>query len=115
MVAFAADNPLSVHVLNQPSGLPAPGVRVSLELRQGERWQELAAAVTDRNGCISALFPEKMQMQPGTYRMTFHTGAWFKEQGAASFFPEIPVVFTVDGALSHYHIPLLLSQYGYST
>jgi len=54
-------------------------------------------------------------MIPSTYRVVFETGDWFEAQDAASFFPEIPVVFTMDGALEHYHVPLLLSPYGYST
>ncbi|MFA9217330.1 MAG: hydroxyisourate hydrolase [Sphingomonadaceae bacterium] len=114
-IALAPVNPLSVHVLNQSDGLPAPGVEVTLEQQQGERWIQLNRAVTNAQGRISGLFPARAELTPGSYRVTFRTGAWYAAQGKASFFPEIPVIFRADGSVPHYHVPLLLSQYGYST
>lgn len=54
-------------------------------------------------------------LEKGTYRVTFMTGDWFEAHDTASFFPEVPVIFEVDGTVPHYHIPLLLSPYGFST
>jgi 5-hydroxyisourate hydrolase len=113
--AMAADNPLSVHVLNIENGLPSPDVNVTLEQQQDDGWEELNAAVTGDNGRINALYPEDMALENGTYRVTFDTGEWFENHDTETFFPEIPVVFAIDGELDHYHIPLLLSPYGYST
>lgn len=113
--AMAADNPLSVHVLNIENGLPSPDVNVTLEQKQDDGWEELNAAVTDDNGRINALYPEDMALENGTYRVTFDTGEWFENHDTETFFPEIPVVFAIDGELDHYHVPLLLSPYGYST
>jgi 5-hydroxyisourate hydrolase len=110
-----AQNPLSVHVLNLESGLPSPNVSVVLEAQQGNNWVKLNELKTDNNGRITALYPNETELQKGTYKVTFKTGEWFKEQNKRSFFPEVPVVFVVDGNLDHYHIPLLLSPYGYST
>lgn len=114
-IALAADNPLSVHVLNLEDGLPSPQVRVTLEQLQGAGWQALNEDVTNQQGRITELFPAGKSLQSGTYKVTFKTGDWFAMHQAPTFFPEVPVIFEVDGGVDHYHIPLLLSPYGYST
>ncbi|WP_373188410.1 hydroxyisourate hydrolase [Halopseudomonas sp.] len=113
--ALAASNPLSVHVLNLEDGLPSSKVRVTLEQLQPQGWQPLNEAVTNQQGRISELFPEGKTLETGTYKVTFKTGDWFAMHQAQTFFPEVPVIFEVDGGVDHYHIPLLLSPYGYST
>jgi len=114
-MAFAAGNPLSVHVLNIENGLPSPDVTVTLERQENGNWVDLSEAVTNEQGRISALYPEGEALEEGTYRVVFETGEWFEKHETATFFPEIPVVFTMDGTLDHYHVPLLLSPYGFST
>jgi len=111
----AAINPLSVHVLNLQDGLPSADVAVTLEQRVGDGWTMLGEGVTNAQGRIPALFPAGVAMVRGTYRVTFKTGKWFAEHKSPTFFPEIPVIFTADGSVPHYHVPLLLSPYGYST
>lgn len=110
-----AANPLSVHVLNQETGLPSSNIKVSLEAQQGDKWIKLNEAKTNDAGRISELYPAETSLKKGVYKVTFNTGDWFKSQNKRTFFPEIPVVFVIDGSLDHYHIPLLLSSYGYST
>lgn len=112
---FAADNPLSVHVLNTQNGLPGPDIEVTLERQKNDAWVMLETGRTNKQGRITALYPADQALAEGVYRVTFKTGAWLKQQNTATFFPEIPVVFQIDGSLDHYHIPLLLSPYGYST
>ena len=114
-IAFAAGNPLSVHVLNLQDGLPSPGVKVLLEKQDGKGWTQLNSGTTNEQGRIPALFPEGKALEKGNYRVTFKTGDWFAEHKQATFFPEVPVIFAVDGTVPHYHIPLLLSPYGFST
>jgi 5-hydroxyisourate hydrolase len=114
-LASAAGNPLSVHVLNLQDGLPSPGVNVTLEKQQGANWNMLSSAATNEQGRITGLYPEGQALEKGIYRVTFKTGDWFKAHNTASFFPQVPVVFEVDGTVPHYHIPLLLSPYGFST
>ena len=114
-MALAAGNPLSVHVLNLENGLPSPGVNVTLEQHVGENWQPLAQGVTNEQGRISELFPAKKALETGEYRVVFKTGDYFKKAGRDTFFPEIPVIFDVKNVDQHYHIPLLLSPYGFST
>lgn len=113
--AAAAPNPLSVHVLDLQSGQPVAGIRVTLEQHVGEQWRALAASVTDAQGRITRLYPEGKPMVAGEYRIVFETGAHYARQGQATFFPRIPVEFRVDQPAQHYHIPLLLSPFGYST
>lgn len=115
-LVHAEANPLSVHVLNLENGLPSSGVEVKLEQKVGNEWKLLNTAVTNEQGRISALYPEgKNFVSKATYKVTFETGKWFEKNKAETFFPEVPVIFKTDGNLKHYHIPLLLSPYGYST
>lgn len=114
-LAMAAGNPLSVHVLNLENGLPSPGVNVTLEKHVGQNWQPLSQGVTNEQGRIGELFPAKQAFEKGEYRVVFKTGEYFKKAGHETFFPEIPVIFEVKNADQHYHIPLLLSPYGFST
>jgi 5-hydroxyisourate hydrolase len=111
----AAGNPLSVHVLNLQDGLPSPDVDVVLEKQNGTQWSTLNSSITNAQGRVPALYPEGRKLEAGTYRVTFKTEKWFASRKAPTFFPEIPVIFSVDGTVAHYHIPLLLSPYGYST
>ena len=115
--AFAAEmkNPLSVHVLNLQTGIPTAGIEVELDRKQGDEWVKLAEGTTNAQGRIPGLYPAGQAAQTGVYRVVFKTGDYYKKSGEPTFFPEIPVMFTLDKADQHYHIPLLLSQFGYST
>jgi len=101
---------VSTHVLDNATGAPAEGVAVVLQTRSGDH---LAAAVTDADGRAADLGPAGLA--PGTYRLVFDTGAWFAARGTDAFFPEVAVAFTVAGDAAHYHVPLLLSPFAYST
>ncbi|MGB0102084.1 MAG: hydroxyisourate hydrolase [Nocardioides sp.] len=100
---------LSTHVLDTSRGLPASGVRVALESDAGSA---LGEGVTDADGRVSAIGPDVLA--PGAYTLRFDTGAYFTRVGAAAFYPEVAVSFVVD-ADQHFHVPLLLSPFGYST
>lgn len=115
--AAGTPNPLSVHVLDLQTGQPSPGVTVDLEQRSATGWQRLGSAVTDAQGRIRALVPEQRlaSWSAGEYRVVFRTGEFYAGQNQSTFFPEIPVVFKVDSASQHYHVPLLLSPFGFST
>lgn len=114
-LAEAPRNPVSVHVLNTQTGKPSAGIKVDLEQQQGGKWIALASKTTDKDGRIGAFYPEGKAFTAGEYRVTFHTGDYFQQQQQATFFPDIPVNFQVTSTQEHYHIPLLLSQYGFST
>ncbi|EKC4779449.1 hydroxyisourate hydrolase [Salmonella enterica] len=108
-------NPVSVHVLNLQTGIPSEGVTVVLDKKEGDKWVKLNSAVTSQDGRINALYPDGKEIQPGDYRVTFETGKYYAAHNEDTFFPEIPVIIHVPKAGEHYHVPLLLSQYGYST
>ena len=111
----ATDNPLSVHILDLQSGQPTAGVAVTLEQRDGRDWRALANAVTDAQGRVRALYPAGKPLAAGAYRIVFKTGEHYARLRQPTFFDQIPVEFKVDNTAQHYHIPLLLSPYGYST
>ena len=111
----APEGTLSVHILNQQTGLPSQGVQVELDKQQGSSWQQIASGKTDADGRIKTLYPRADNMEPGIYKVTFKTGEYFKINNMSTFFPVIPVIFNVTKQNQKLHIPLLLSQYGYST
>jgi 5-hydroxyisourate hydrolase len=99
---------ISTHVLDTAKGKPAAGVPVTLEVDRAG-WETLAIGATDADGRVKLITDPP---EPGTYRLTFDTNAY----NAASFFPSVQIEFRVEsGGVSHYHVPLLLSPYGYST
>ena len=114
-LAVAAEGGLSVHVLDQQTGTPAADMRVTLEARTGGAWNTIARGTTDADGRIKTLLKADQPLAAGDYRATFHTGDYFSAHHTATFFPEVPVVFHVQDAAQHYHIPLLLSPFGFST
>jgi len=104
---------VTTHVLDTARGVPAAGVLVRLEQVTGNGPAEIARARTDDDGRIRNLGPE--QLPAGAYRLVFGTAEYLAgEGGPAPFFPEVVITFTIGGA-PHYHVPLLLSPFGYTT
>jgi 5-hydroxyisourate hydrolase len=105
---------ISTHVLDIARGRPAQGVPVVLEKKEGSAFTRLKAGATDADGRVKDLVAEGA-LTEGIYRITFDTGAYFTAQGIEGFYPEAGIVFVVRDAAAHYHVPLLLSPFGYST
>jgi 5-hydroxyisourate hydrolase len=105
---------ITTHILDLVRGRPAAGVAVSLARRSGDGWSQVGAAHTDANGRVPNLLVGDTRPSPGTYRLRCETGAYFATQGVAAFHPTIEVVFEVRDA-EHYHVPLLVSPFGYTT
>jgi len=103
---------ISTHVLDIARGMPASGVAVVLEARDGAGWTTIGRATTDAHGRIGSF--ADAPLAPGTYRLTFDTGAYHHRHDTLPFFPSVAVTFDVRDA-GHHHVPLLLSPYGYST
>jgi 5-hydroxyisourate hydrolase len=104
---------VTTHVLDASQGRPAAGVPVRLEhLASGEP-SPVAEASTDDDGRVRELGPDGLP--PGTYRVVFDTGAYFARSGQRTFYPEVTVSFLVESADAHYHVPLVLSPFAYST
>jgi 5-hydroxyisourate hydrolase len=101
---------ISTHVLDATTGVPAAAVPVILERRlPAGGWATAGRGSTDADGRLR--FAEALE--EGTFRLTFGTGDYFAALGVPSFYPEVTVTFTV--VAGHYHVPLLLSPYAYST
>jgi 5-hydroxyisourate hydrolase len=106
---------ITTHVLDVSVGRPAVGVPVVLEVEEvGTGWRTLGRGETDKDGRLRDLLASGALVE-GTYRLTFDTHAYFAEHKVEALYPQVVVVFSVLEAQQHYHIPLLLSPFGYST
>jgi 5-hydroxyisourate hydrolase len=106
---------ISTHALNTSSGKPAKGLNLHLERNTGNNtWERIANGTTNDDGRAPGLIPAERILSMGVYRMVFDTGGYFTATGVQGFYPIVEVVFEIREE-SHYHIPLLLSPYGYST
>ena len=101
---------ISAHVLDASAGVPAQGVSVRLADEAGT---VIAEAVTDADGRVGDLGPDRLD--PGDYSVTFGSGDYFAARQVASFHPSVSVLLHRGGGPGHYHIPLLLSPYAYTT
>lgn len=107
---------ITTHVLDTARGCPAAGIRVALEqIDSNEHWQVVGQGVTDGNGRVRTLLAESIEPVPGLYRLLFDTRGYFDAHGVRAFFPHVTVTFEVSPGDGHYHVPLLLSPFGYST
>ena len=101
---------ISTHVLDTSKGLAAAGIAVQLEKLNINVWEKVESMKTDSDGRIRF----NSQSEVASYRLVFQVDGYFKSQGIASFFSEIPVQFVVDEKTRKYHVPLLLNPFGYS-
>lgn len=106
---------ISTHILDTSLGCPAEGVPLILEARTDEGWRPIGGGTTNADGRVVDLLRDGESLLVGIYRMSFETGIYFDAQTIRSFYPVVRVVFEVEDPDSHYHVPLLLSPYGYST
>ena len=105
---------ITTHVLDTSRRRPAADLKVELQKKSGEEWKSIGAGLTDETGRCNALLGDA-PLAVGTYRLTFHAGAYFQALRVESFYSDIPVIFEVRDARTHYHVPLLISPFGYST
>ena len=107
-------SPITTHILDMQLGQPAAGVAVKLEMFQDGQWRQLNHGVTDKDGRIRDLLPAG-SVDEGIYQLTFNSGSYFADRGTATFYPKVAVIFEIQDRNRHYHVPLLLSPFGYST
>jgi 5-hydroxyisourate hydrolase len=106
---------ITTHILDVSAGVPARGVSVTLERQIADDWEIIGKGETDSDGRLRDLLSSDAILQVGNYRLTFDTGNYFFDRQVDSFYPQVSVTFTVWDATQHYHVPLLLSPFGYST
>ncbi|UPK73488.1 hydroxyisourate hydrolase [Nocardioidaceae bacterium SCSIO 66511] len=104
---------ITTHVLDTAAGIPAAGVPVRLDRLDGAAPTTLGEGRTDADGRVADLGPDRAET--GTYRILFDTAAYFATSAADGFYPEVVISFAVRDPEQHYHVPLLLSPFGYST
>lgn len=110
---------LTTHVLDTARGRPAAGLRITLYRLEGNSRTELAQSVTNADGRTDGPILPREAFGPGVYELVFHAGDWLHATGLAGaeppFLDQVPVRFGLSDAEAHYHVPLLLAPYGYST
>ena len=112
---------ITTHVLDTARGGAAVGVAVTLEVQGAGEWQAIGRAITDESGRATLLTgptgpTEGRAVDPGTYRLTFDIGTYQRQRGIERpFFPRAVVTFDITDGSAHYHVPLLVSPFGYST
>jgi hydroxyisourate hydrolase len=105
---------LTTHILDTSLGKPAQNVSVILEQKQASLWNKIAEDVTNLDGRISNLLAADKILDKGIYRLIFDTQSYFKKQNIKTFYPSVTIEFEITDA-THYHVPLLLNPFGYST
>ena len=107
-------SPITTHILDTHRGCPAAGVRIELRELQEDSFKAIASGHTNDDGRLPGLLAEG-SLTPGIYQMYFATQAYHDSLGIKGFYPEVIVTFEIVNTNQHYHIPLLLSPFGYST
>lgn len=105
---------ITTHILDTSCGRPAASVNVSLEQKSAASWTFIAKGITDNDGRIKDLLSADKKISHGTYRLIFETGKYFSSQNVKAFYPSVIVEFEITDD-KHYHVPLLLNPFGYST
>jgi 5-hydroxyisourate hydrolase len=100
---------ISTHVLDASLGMPAAGMTVALYRKRSRAWTPLSTHATDKDGRVAALTSD---LEAGVYRLVFDTDTYFQ---VPSFYPDVTITFRIDDPAAHYHVPLLLSPFAYST
>lgn len=106
---------ISTHVLDTARGRPAEGMRIDLWREDGDTLISISSGITNDDGRVSDFIPSGTPLPAATYRIRFDTGAWFGAQNLTGFYPEVVVRFEIRAPDEHYHVPLLVSPYGFST
>jgi 5-hydroxyisourate hydrolase len=118
-MADGAGGKLTTHVLDTATGKPAAGMKVALYRVSGNSHTKIKDAVTNADGRCDAPLLDGDSMRPGCYELVFKVGSYFRGLGVAldepAFLDTIPIRFAIASADQHYHVPLLVSPYGYST
>lgn len=106
---------LTTHILDTSAGKPASGVKIRLEKFDAvNSWTALAEGITNSDGRVADLLEAGKILEAGNYKLIFDTAGYFEKQKMKCFYPSVEIIFQISDA-SHYHVPLLLNPFGYST
>jgi 5-hydroxyisourate hydrolase len=105
---------ITSHILDTTKGKPAEGIRATLYIGSNDEWTEITRGITNADGRISGLLPAETELQHGMYKMRFETKDYFDKSHISTFYPYVEIIFEITGN-EHYHIPLLLNPFGFTT
>lgn len=105
---------LTTHILDTTTGKPAAGVVIVLYQQYNDEWKEMVRGITNHDGRINDWLPKEEVLPAGQYKLKFETGEYYKLLMIPCFYPFIEVIFSINDE-AHYHVPLLLNPFGYST
>jgi 5-hydroxyisourate hydrolase len=105
---------ITTHILDTSKGRPASGITIILYLGKNDEWKEMKRGRTNEEGRITDLLGKDVMLQKGMYKLRFETKEYFDKAGTPTFYPYVEIVFDIQSN-EHYHIPLLLNPFGYST
>ena len=111
---FLKVSQITTHVLDTAVGLPGKNISIRLQTKRNNVWQTIAQGITNTDGRIPDLLPQERNLKPDTYKMVFDTGSYYAYQNLKTFYPEVEIQFTTFDE-THYHVPLLVNPFGYST
>ena len=107
---------ITTHVLDTALGRPAANIPVQLERRgHAGNWEAVGRGETDRDGRLKSLYPASSPLAAGVYRLTFQTHGYFETLDVKAFYPEVIVIFETQPGETHYHVPLLIGPFGFTT
>eukprot|EP00048_Salpingoeca_helianthica_P001966 m.53380 g.53380 ORF g.53380 m.53380 type:complete len:132 (+) comp11823_c0_seq1:1170-1565(+) len=109
----AAKSPITTHILDTARGRPAANVPIALFRLDGATWKQIGAGATNADGRCPNLMSEPLTA--GRFRIEFDTEHYFNSLHTTGFYPYVHIVFDIRSPTEHYHVPLLLSDYSYST
>ncbi|MEZ5029005.1 MAG: 2-oxo-4-hydroxy-4-carboxy-5-ureidoimidazoline decarboxylase [Ferruginibacter sp.] len=112
--SFLKPSQLTTHVLDTSIGKPGKNMSISLQMPVNGNWQTIAQGITNADGRIGDLLPQQRNLSTGDYKLIFDTKNYFASQKIKSFYPEVEIQFSITDS-SHYHVPLLINPFGYST
>ena len=112
--SFLKVSQITTHVLDTSVGLPGKSISIRLQAKRNGKWQTIAQGITNADGRIPDLLPPDSNLKPDTYKMVFDTGSYYARQNLKTFYPEVEIQFTTFDE-THYHVPLLVNPFGYST
>lgn len=105
---------ITTHVLDTAVGLPGQNITIRLQAMLSNKWETIAQGLTNVDGRIPDLLPQERTLKAAVYKMVFDTGRYYGQQNIKTFYPEVEIMFSTFDE-SHYHVPLLLNPFGYST
>jgi len=112
--SFLKVSQITTHVLDTSTGIPGKDISIRLQAFRNNVWQTIAQGITNADGRIPDLLPQERTFKPDTYKMVFDTGNYYGKNNTKTFYPKVEIIFSTFDQ-THYHVPLLVNPFGYST